>query len=207
VRILDVAQGSDEWLRARIGLATASCFADIIAQSRTKGQEATSRRNLRIRLACERFTSAVEPTFKSAAMRQGTEREPEALLGYEVRTGYLLNRVGFCRHDTLQAGASPDGLVGDDGCVEAKCPEPAAHFASLESSREPSQYTAQIQGVMWVCGRSWCDFISFCPSFGRHSLIVRRIARDQPYIDALAAQVAVFLDEVDDTVKRLQEMP
>jgi dihydrofolate reductase len=110
-------------------------------------------------------------------------------------------------HDTLTAGASPDGLIGEDGGLEIKCPELAAHLNHLQISAEPPEYTWQIQGGMWVTGRRWWDFVSYNPDFPEHlQLIVRRIQRNEDAIKKLAAEVEKFLGEVDAEVERIRNL-
>lgn len=188
-------QGSAEWLAARAGIATASGFADIMAA--TKSGESASRRNYRAQLVVERLTGKPLPTYQSAAMRQGTEREPDARLAYMERTGAVVETVGFFRHDTIEAGASPDGLIDLAGGLEIKCPEPANHLAYLKLQAEPPEYTWQIQGNLWILEREWWDFVSYNPDFPpKLQLVVRRIPRDEKRIANLAANVERFMQEV-----------
>jgi putative phage-type endonuclease len=203
MRMLDYPQGSAEWLSARSGIPTASCFAAIMATVKTG--EAADRRNYRARLVVEKLTGKPVPTFTNAAMKQGTEREPFARMAYEARTGNIVQEVGLCLHDTLPVGASPDGLIEADGGLEIKCPELSTHLAYLQSKGEPAEYTWQIQGGMWITGRQWWDFVSWNPDFPEHlQLIVRRIARNDEAIKKLAAEVERFLAEVDAEVERVR---
>jgi putative phage-type endonuclease len=205
MNIIDFPQGSAEWLASRAGVATASCFAAIMAT--VKSGEAADRRNYRARLVVERLTGKSVPSFQNAAMKQGTEREPFARMAYEAHTGNIVQEVGLCMHDTLTAGASPDGLIGEDGGLEIKCPELAAHLNYLQIGAEPPEYTWQIQGGMWVTGRQWWDFVSYNPDFPEHlQLIVRRIQRNEDAIKKLAAEVEKFLGEVDAEVERIRSL-
>lgn len=195
--VIDCAQGSPEWLEARRGIPTASVFSDVLAKGKTANAESLVRAKLRATLALQRATGIVRQGFSSAATRQGTEREPEARSAFMVRSGELVQTVGFCRHDRLEAGASPDGLIGNDGALEIKSPEELAHLATLRSRRIPPEYVAQVQGVMWICARSWCRFVSWNPDFPpAQQLVIIDVPRDQLYIDRLAAEVEVFIDEV-----------
>lgn len=206
MRIIKCDQGSPEWHQARAGLATASCFADILAT--IKSGEAAARRNYRAKLVVERLTGkVVESGFKSAAMQQGTEREPLARSAYEIATGNMVQEVGFMVDDMHQAGCSPDGLIGDDGLLEIKCPELAAHLDYLRIKSEPPAYTAQIQGQLWISGRQWCDFVSFNPDYPEHlQLIVRRIHRNEAQITSLQLAVAMFMQEVREEVESVQRL-
>ena len=195
MKIINAEQRSPEWFAARCGIATASNFAKVL--STIKSGESAERRNYRIKLALERITRTVEEGYQNEAMRTGIEREPQARIAYEAITGHMADEVGFCLHDELECGASPDGLIDEHGGLEIKCPTPGKHFEYLRASGEPPEYTAQIQGCMWVTGRKWWDFVSYCPDFPDNaSLIVRRVHRDDEYISTLANKVAVFMDEV-----------
>lgn len=206
MRIIRCEQNTPEWRAARCGIATASEFAAILSKGRS-GDEATGRRNYRARLAVERLTGRpVENGFTSAATRQGHEREPVARLAYEFR-GDIVSDVGFCQHDELLCGSSPDGLVGDSGGVELKCPELSAHIAYWRRADEPPEYRAQIQGNLWITGREWWDFVSFNPDFPEPlQLLVRRVYRDDAYIAQLDLAVRLFLDEVEAEVEQLQRL-
>lgn len=198
-------QGSPEWLADRCGVASASRFAAIMAT--IKSGESAERRNYRSDLLVERLTGKPLESFTTNAMKQGIEREPFARQAYESRTGNLVEQVGFCRHDVIQAGASPDGLIDDDGGIEIKCPERSAHLRYLQQDMEPPEYAWQIQGGMWITGRQWWEFVSWNPDFPEHlQLIVRRIKRNEEAIAKLATEVKKFLAEVDAEMERIQNM-
>lgn len=205
MKIIEAPQGSAEWLQARCGVPSASRFAAIMATVRSG--EAAERRNYRTDLVVERLTGRPLEGFTTPAMKQGIEREPFARMAYEARTGNIVQEVGFCRHDELNAGASPDGLIGDDGGLEIKCPERSAHLRYLQQDAEPPEYTWQIQGGMWITGREWWDFASWNPDFPENlQLIVRRIKRNDEQIKRLAAAVEAFLLEVDAEVERVSRI-
>lgn len=206
MRMLTSPQGSAEWLSERAGKATASEFSSIMAKIKTG--EAADRCNYRARLVVERLTGKPIPTFQSAAMRQGTEREPDARMAYMVKTGAVVEQVGLCLHDTLDAGASPDGLIDEDGGLEIKCPELATHLEYLRLKAEPPAYTWQIQGCMWITGRKWWDFVSYNPDFPDHlQLVTRRIHRDEEVIARLEAEVKKFLAEVEQETADVMNLP
>jgi hypothetical protein len=209
MRIVTCVQGSPEWHAARAGMATASNFADVLSRSRDGKGEGTMRRNYRVRLVVARLTGrALSPGFQTAAMQQGNEREPMARLAYEAHTGNVVHEVGFMLDDTHQAGASPDGLIDDDGGLEIKCPELATHLEYLRRADEPPEYRAQIQGNLWLSGRAWWDFVSFNPDFPEHlQLVVRRVKRDEAYITQLQLAVALFMHEVREEEAALRKMP
>lgn len=196
-------QGTPEWLQARCGLATASCFADILATIKSGG-EAASRRNYRAQLIAERLTGFPEPGYVSPEMKWGTEQEPYARIAYEAKTGNVVVQVAFIQHSELAAGASPDGLVGTDGQIELKCPNTATHIDALLKGMDPG-HIPQIQGNLWMSGRKWADFISYDPRMPeRMQLYVQRVKRDDAYIAKLEAEVRKFLGEVDRVIAELE---
>lgn len=193
-------QGSEEWLQARVGLATASRFNDIMA--RTRSGYAASRKNYNAELVVERLTGAAQDFFKSAAMEWGTNTEPVARLAYALATGNDAEETGLWLHDEIPAGASPDGFIGEDGALEIKCPNTATHLDTLVTKQVPRQYYAQVQGQLWITGRKWCDFVSFDPRLPENAqMIIINIMRDEEYIKDLETEVRSFLDEVEEQVK------
>jgi len=193
-------QRSEEWFAARLGKATGSRFNDIIAKTRS-GYSA-SRKNYAAELVVERITGEPTNTFTSVPMQWGTDNEPVARLQYELATGNEVQETGFWTHDTLEAGASPDGLIGDDGLLEIKCPNTATHIDTLIKKKLPRQYEAQVQGQMWITGRQWCDFVTFDPRLPENAqMFIVRVERDDVFIKELEEEVSLFLEEVRDLVE------
>lgn len=201
-----IEQGSDAWKQARLGKATASRIADIIAK--TKSGPSASRANYLAQLVAERLTGAVAESYSNAAMQWGTEKEPEARAAYEFYRGAVVMPVGFVPHPSVEmTGASPDGLVGDDGLIEIKCPNTATHIETLLGGCVPGKYVTQMQWQMACTGRAWCDFVSFDPRMPEDMrMFVSRVQRDGKLIGTLETEVAAFLAEVSDTVRRLESM-
>lgn len=198
-------QRTDEWFAARCGRVTASRIADVMA--RTKSGYAASRANYLAQLVCERLTGEVAPSFTNAAMEWGTEKEPEARAAYSAKTGEIVEETGFHKHPTLEAGASPDGLVGDDGLVEIKCPNSATMIEYLRTRQIPHKYLLQMQWQMLCTDRQWCDFVAYDPRLGeRLQLLVIRVERDPALIAEIESEVTQFLRELDQTVSELKEI-
>jgi putative phage-type endonuclease len=199
-------QGSDEWKQSRIGKATASRISDIVAK--TKSGYSTSRANYMAQLVVERMTQTVAESYSNAAMEWGVENEEFARAAYEAKTGNMVDQVGAIDHPRIAlSAASPDGLVGDDGCLEIKCPNTATHIETLLGDEPAKKYYDQMQWQMVCANRSWCDFVSFDPRMPSHlQLFVKRIQRNDLYIAELEKEVVQFLAEVDDKVKKLNEI-
>ena len=197
-------QGSPEWLQERCGKVTASRIADLMAK--TKSGWSASRANYASQLICERLTGCVAPSFTNAAMIHGTETEPEARRAYEFFVDRDVQQVGFVPHPTINmAGASPDGLVGDDGLLELKCPNSATHIETLLLGQIPDKYVKQMQFQMACTGRQWCDFASYDNRLPeRMRLYVQRVKRDAALVGEIEADVTSFLKEIDETVEQLR---
>lgn len=189
-------QRSDEWFKARLGKVTASRVADVMA--RTKTGYSASRANYMAELICERLTGAPAERFTNAAMQWGTDNEPHAKASYAFMRDATIEDVGFVLHPTIKdLGASPDGLVGESGLVEIKCPNTATHIETLLADSIDGKYITQMQVQMACTGRQWCDFVSFDPRLPVDmQLFVKRVERDNERIAEIEAEVSAFLGEI-----------
>ena len=199
-----IIQGSDEWFNVRLGKVTASRVADVMAT--VKSGEATSRRNYRIQLVCERLTGLKEETYTNHHMERGVRLEPIARALYEAQNDVFVTEIGFIHHPTIEmAGASPDGML-PDGQIEIKCPTAANHIETILGGGSPSKYYPQMQFQMSCTGHQWCDFISYCPDVGDDlALYVCRVPRDETYIVEMEAAITAFLNEVNVLFNQLKK--
>jgi putative phage-type endonuclease len=199
----EIIQGSSEWFYQRLGKVTASRVADVIAK--TKTGYSTSRDNYMAQLVVERLTFTKTESYTNAAMQWGTEQEPFARAAYEAAQGVMVEEVGFVRHPSIEwAGASPDGLVRDDGLVEIKCPNTLTMIETLLSQKVPGKYFAQMQFQMACTGRKWTDYVVFDPRMPEKAqLFVKRVDRDDTYIAEIEAEIVKFLAEVKSQVQQL----
>ena len=197
-------QRTNEWFAARLGCVTASRTADVMAK--TKSGYAASRANYMAQLITERLTQTQADGFSSAAMNWGTETEPQARLAYEMMTGADVVEDGFVLHPTISGfGASPDGLVGDDGLIEIKCPNSATHIETLLNEKVPSKYVTQMQVQMLCTGRQWCDFVSFDPRLpGDMNYWCKRVMADPERQVEIENEVQKFLAEMQDKIAKLK---
>jgi putative phage-type endonuclease len=202
----EIIQGTPEWFAIRLGKVTASRVADVIA--RTKSGPSASRANYMAQLVAERLTGACEPSYSNAAMQWGTEKEPDARAAYVFHRDEDVAEVAFLDHPSIaMTGASPDGLVGDDGMVEIKCPNTATHIDTLISQEVPAKYVTQMMWQLACSGRAWCDYASFDPRLPETMrLYVHRVHRDEVMIKHLEAEVALFLGEVEGKVAVLRSL-
>lgn len=197
-----IEQGSPEWLALRAGKVTASKIACVFADKKT-----ATYRNYFTDLITERLTGNKTESFTNAAMQWGTETEPLARAAYEVKTGLFVEQVAFVDHPEIEMfGCSPDGLVGEDGLIEIKCPNTSTHIDYIMDDKPPTKYIGQMQCQMAVTGRKWCDFVSFDPRLPDGlQLFVVRLERDDEYIAKMQEQVKKFLTDVNSAVSGLKE--
>lgn len=197
-------QGTAAWKAERAGKVTASRIADVMAK--TKSGPSASRANYLAQLVAERLTGEPTEGYTSAAMAHGTATEPEARDAYAFARDADVAQIGFIPHPSIEmTGASPDGLVGDDGLVEIKCPNTATAIDTLMGGSVERKYLLQMQWQMACTGRKWCDFVSYDPRLpASMSLFIKRVERDDVLIAEIQREVVAFLKEVADTVASLQ---
>lgn len=201
-----VEQRTPEWFQQRLGKVTASRVADIIATIRN-GNYAASRKNYAAELVTERLTGKNTEFFINEAIQWGMDQEEAAKEAYTKRTTVPVVETGFVGHPTIvMAGASPDGLLGEEGLIEIKCPMPATHQDTLLNETINDKYVTQMQWQMACTGKQWCDFVSFDPRLPENmQLFIKTVRRDDTVIRNLESEVVAFLAEVDETVKALKE--
>jgi len=192
MRIIDVAQRSEEWdkLRAR---PTASNFYKFITPA--KGDYSKQATAYACEVIAKRLGVFTEPP-PSFWMEWGVENEPHARAAYEARDlGGKVEQVGFIMPDDTDAyGGSPDGLVGDDGMIEIKCPKPETLISYHATGMLPDQYKPQVQGLLMIAGRDWCDFFAWHPELAPFLI---RVHADFGYQAKIAANLLKLLEEIE----------
>ncbi len=193
--IFDCEQNSPEWYAARLGIPTASEFSTVMAVG-PRGGKSVGRVAYLNKLAGEILTGDPMPTYTNADMDRGKEQEDEARDLYTFTAEAELRRVGFVRSGS--AGCSPDSLVGTKGGLEIKSAAPHVQIERLLKGELPTEHKAQVHGSMWVCGRAWWDFMSYCPKLPP---FIKRVYRDEAYIAKIAQEVELFNIELQQTVE------
>lgn len=206
MRHVECIQGSAAWLDARRGRITASGIANVLAVLK-RGGESAERRNYRISLIAERLSGRSEDHYVSPEMAWGSEFESFARAAYEVEIGVMVDTAGFILHPHFDfAGASPDGLIGDDGGLEIKCPKTTTHIRWLLAGKVPEEHQAQMFWNMRCCERQWWDFQSYDPRLpdGLKTFVVR-LERDEQRLAEIEEEVVRFNNEVEQTVAFLRQ--
>lgn len=185
-------QGSPQWHATRAGVVTASKFDAVLAKG-----EGKTRRTYLYELAGEIITGNVEEGYKNADMARGNAMEPEARSLFELVADAELQQIGFIKRGRI--GGSPDSLIGDDGVLEIKTKKPALQIALLESGKFPSEHKAQVQGLLLVTDRRYCQFMSYWPGLPP---FICRVERDEVYIKELGNELQAFIVDLDELVNK-----
>lgn len=195
-----VEQGTDAWFALRAGIPTASKFSDIIT---TKGELSKSSKKLSYQLAGERITGVKEDSYQNAIMLRGIEMEDEARRLYSFVTGQTVDEVGVVyQNKDKRFSCSPDGLVGDDGGLEIKCPTLSVHVEYLLGDKLPTTYFQQLHGSMFVTGRRWWDFMSYYPGMPP---FIKRVKWDAEYMKKMTEVINDFCNSVDIVETQIRE--
>lgn len=196
-------QGSAEWLAMRLGKVTASKVSDVLSKGRGSAPSKMSETYM-IELIAEVLIGNSKPFFENDAMRWGTETEPQARAMYAVNNDFVdVKEVAFVEHNE-QVGISPDGLIGEDGLLEIKCPNTTTQLKRALSDDYSADYKAQIQMQLWVTEREWCDFLSFDPRLDCEAgYLQQRVFRDEEYIEEMKTKVYAFVEKMNEIIEQL----
>lgn len=199
MEIVNVVQGSPEWKACRVGIPTSSDFDKIIT---TTGARSKTRTKYMYQLAGERITRTREEGYRNGAMERGQQMEDEARQLYSLVTGREVRQVGICYESKDKKYAcSPDGLSGDDACVEIKCPSIAVHVEYLLNNKLPTDYYQQVMGQLLITKREHVDFVSYFP--GMKPLIVK-VMPDDVFLKALKCELEIFCQELEQVTEKLR---
>jgi len=215
VNVIDVEQRTEEWHAQRRGKITASRFNDVMTAPKTKadreaGKLSQTAETYLLEKIVERLTGERVNLAANVAMQWGTKWEPDAIAVYQDVTGHEVRAVGFAVSNILpDVGGSADGLVYETGMIETKCPfNPVVHLRTVRSLAIPREYVAQVQGLLWVTEREWCDFVSYDPRqpLAHLAISIVRVPRDDKFIGELERACRRFLDKLEEVMEKLASM-
>ena len=204
---IDVIQNGEEWFDLRLGKITSSHFQSIVPGKSDSFSDTAKKYAQKVALEYvtkERDTSS---DYMNGAMQRGIELEPVAIEKYEIETFTAVRNGGFNIEDSKEKillGDSPDGNVGDYGCVEVKTVGQNAHWERLKKGGIDNKYKWQVHGHIWLGKKEWCDFISFCPEMPEHKqLYIFRVFRDEELIETMQSRLSLFKVEVAKNIELL----
>jgi|SRR5690625_5112189 len=197
----DVVQGTEEWDDLRRGIVTASTIGQLITPKTIMPAKNPASRSIVATLAAERITGWTEEHYESDAMLRGHLDEPIARDTYQKHTGNTVRETGFVTRtiDGHTLGYSPDGMVGEDGLIEIKSRSPKKHLATILSGEVPPENMAQVQCGIFVSGREWCDYVSFC---GGMPMWAKRVHPDVRWQSAIIEALATTEHAIGDMIRR-----
>lgn len=197
-------QRTEEWFSERLGKVTGSPVLKVYKRLKN-GNYSSEREAYKMEKIAERLSGLPSSSFTSPAIKRGIEKEETARQAYMRATNAEVIEVGFIPHPTIgMAGVSPDGLVGDDGLIEIKCPNTSTAVEVLLTEQVDEKYHAQMMWAMACTGRAWCDYVVFDDRLPENlQLYVKRIERDDDLIKTVEREVREFIAEVDADIARL----
>ena len=200
--IEDIEQGSPEWDILRLFKVTGTGMSSVLSKGRGSSPSKMSETYM-MELLAEKLTGQSKPFFENDSMRWGTETEPQAGFMYELKTGNTIRHVAFIERNDF-VGVSPDGLVGDDGMIEIKCPNTTTQIKRALSDDYSKDYKTQIQMQLWVAERQWCDFVSFDPRLDCEAgYLQQRVERDEEFIKDMEEKTELFIAKMNELYNRL----
>jgi hypothetical protein len=190
IEYTELEQRTDAWYEARCGIVTASVVGRLITPAKKQTAKNDEARGITSSIVAERIAGFVDPTWQSADMWRGVIEEPRATEVYSEHHAPVTS-CGFMVRDDwgFKLGYSPDGLVGDDGLIEVKCPRQKGHLETILADEVPAYHMPQIQAGLLVSGRKWCDYVSYCGGF---PLWTKRVTPDEEWQAAIVSAVATF---------------
>ncbi len=195
------SQSSLEWLAARAGVCTASEFDEIMTP-KFKARDGKMVESYLCRKLAEKWIGPL-PSFQTLDMSFGQIKEEIAIPFYEGVFNEKIQQVALITDDKGQYGCSPDGLLGEDGGVEIKCPRAENHLKYLRAKELPDEYALQVHGCLYVTGRKFWKFVSFHPKF---PIFVTTVYRDEEKCELISDTLTEFLAKLDDGFKELVKM-
>lgn len=189
MKIHKIKQGSDKWLKLRLGKFGSTDAQAIASQGR--GMETKCYEKV-----AELITGELGYQYTNPDIERGNNLEDMARSAYEIATGNIVKQVGYVEVSD-HVGGSPDGLVDDDGLIEIKCPNNINFVRFLDTRKIDSAYMWQMQHLIHITNRKWCDYVVFNEALDR--IEVERVVADEKMVKKLEEGLEVG-------VKRLKKL-
>jgi putative phage-type endonuclease len=201
----DIHQRTEEWYKIRLGRVGGSESSVLSVKGKSQSGLGAAAFTLLYEKAYEIIQKEpVKENIVTFAMQRGMDLEPEAIHEYELIKMVKVDQVGYILNSDLKyAGYSPDGLVGEDGLIEVKCPGNSEFMRQIITMEIPKQYLCQMQWGMFLSNRSWCDYVVYNPDYTKSPLYIDRVDRNDKMIETLKANYISFESELDAILERI----
>lgn len=204
--ILDVVQGSPEWLTLRRGKITGTMAHAIWVG----GKSASDAVDL---LVIEEVSTAEIGLVKTKAMKRGNALEDEARSMFEIAKADRRDvlQVGGINHKSISDFfISPDGLYKDYKNLEIKCLEAKNFYEHLKAFRDKpasfrfldDSYNTQVQAGLSCSGNDATTCVIYNPDFPDHEYIEFDIERNDQFIRILEEKIEEALYNKSQLIKR-----
>jgi len=185
----DIEQGGNAWFEARLGVVTASKMNLLLTPT---GKPAKNEKVLdyAYKIVGERATWRMDYEYQGFEMERGQIEEDLARNIYNDKYADV-RLCGFVENNDygFKIGASPDGLVGDDGGIEIKSRLTKFQIKTVVEDVIDQQYMNQIQACLLITGRKWWDFVQYSNGM---PLYVKRVFPDQAIHAAIIEACTAF---------------
>ena len=194
----------------RAGYLTPSSYYDLMSNGRGTNEMGQSARKVVDRLVLDMlgYRDSLDGEYVPKSCLWGIENEWTALRVYEEQTLREVRNAQFMSSNTHPyIGGTMDGLVGEHGGVEVKCPyNPVEHLYNLLDGRQLKQYMYQIQGYLYIYELDWIDFISYDPRIPeQYQLAVHRVKRDEEMIAGIVGRCELAYKMACERVQEIKE--
>jgi predicted phage-related endonuclease len=196
----DIKQNSEEWLALKVGKFSASTASDLLMAKTTAGYQ-----KLIDKIIEERITGnpTESKTFSGNSFTErGHELEPVAREDYEFRSFNDVVQVGVIELDEWTL-CSPDGLIGENGLIQIKCPIFNTQREYLKTQKVPGNYYKQMQFELFVSEREYNIFYSYHPYLPAVEI---RIERDEQMINEIQNRLEKAKAEVMAEIEFLNKL-
>ena len=198
MEIIDCPQYSEQWFQETLASVGGSSISSVCAKGQGK-----MRKNLLYRMAGEYLTGKPYEGYSNFNMERGLEEEGKSLEAYELITGFEIQKVGLCRREPHKH-YSPDGLIHSDGIAETKSAIPSIHIERIDTDKVEGNYIKQMQWGLFICERTWCDFISYSPLVSVRPIWVKRFFRDEKLIKEMNDECDKFIKDLLEITNRIK---
>lgn len=179
MKILDLQQGSDDWLALRSELITATDIPVLMGENPWMNAQELFRKKM-----------GLLKTENNAKMKKGSDMEPQAMDNFSKIVSREYRPAVVQSSETSYIMASLDGLsMCNCYTVEIKCGK--ASHEIIKAYQVPSYYIGQLQCQMHCTGLEKTDLFSY---LDEENFTLLEVKRDDDYIEKMLERAKAFYD-------------